>query len=66
MHAQLQEAYDGREWYYPQWVITPQDQQRWRLCTLYAEEAAGQDPESYADTVHFMSRSLYRSDIPTE
>ena len=42
---------DGREWHYPPWVITPDDQLRWRVCTLYAEKVAALDPESYADTV---------------
>jgi len=57
---------DGREWNYPPWVITPEDQYRWRICTLYAEKAASEDPESYADTVYFMSRALYHGDMPTE
>ena len=64
--AQIAEADDGREWYYPQWVITPEDQLRWRVCTLYAEKVAALDPESYADTVYFMSRALYHGDMPTE
>jgi len=43
-------------------VITPDERRRWRLCRSVAESFA----DEYSDTIWFASRSLYRSDIPTE
>jgi len=53
---------EARTWAYPMFVITPDEHRRWRLCRSVAESFADED----SDTIWFASRSLYRSDIPTE
>jgi len=51
-----------RDWAYPAFAVTPAERRRWRLCRAMAESLADGD----ADTLWFASRSIYRSDIPTE
>ena len=53
---------ETRTWAFPTFVITPDERRRWRLCRSVAESF----PDGNADTIWFASRSLYRSDIPTE
>ncbi|MGI8729641.1 MAG: hypothetical protein ACR2LK_06550 [Solirubrobacteraceae bacterium] len=54
-----------RDWAYPSFVVTVEERIRWRVCRGYAEAAAAQDGDDAATTIHFMTRSLYRSDLPT-
>lgn len=54
-----------RDWAYPSSVVTVEERLRWRVCRKYAEAAAAQDGDDAGTTIHFMTRSLYRSDLPT-
>jgi len=51
----------------PQFVVTPEQQERWRQCVGAAQTMA--DGSGFAgDTgwLGFVARQLYESDIPTE